>query len=129
MQTILGNEDIIVGVRFPPWPPARRWAFQEFSRRKGDFALAAIALFYDHSPDGNVENAHIGVIGATDIPRRLPAAEAVLNGHRLEDSIILAAAQAAANEVDPPSDLHGSSKYRKSLVATLVKRCLQQTQV
>ena len=63
LETCLAADDVIVAVRFPAWPAARRWAFEEFSRRPGDFALAAISLFYDTAPDGAVADAHIGVIG------------------------------------------------------------------
>ena len=129
LQTCLDDNEIITGIRFPRWSQSRRWAFEEFSRRRGDFALAAVMLFYDLTDNGCVKDAHIGVIGATDLPRRLPAAEAIINGQRLDEPIIVAAAAAAAQEANAPGDLHGSAEYRKSLVATLTKRCLRKTQV
>jgi aerobic carbon-monoxide dehydrogenase medium subunit len=129
LQTCLDDNEIITAIRFPRWNPNRRWAFEEFSRRKGDFALAAIMLFYDLADDGRPKDAHIGVVGATDLPRRLPAAESMINGHGLDETTIIAAAEAAASEVNAPGDLHGSPEYRKSLVATLTKRCLRKTLV
>ena len=127
LETCLAADDVIVAVRFPAWPAARRWAFEEFSRRPGDFALAAISLFYDTAPDGAVADAHIGVIGATDVPRRLPTAEAALHGRRLDEAAIAAAAAAAMAAVEPGNDLHGSSAYRRSLVGTLLGRALRTT--
>jgi carbon-monoxide dehydrogenase medium subunit len=127
LETSLGPDDIITGVRFPAWKPGRRWAFEEFARRRGDFALAAVAVFYDRADDGALHDAHIGVIGATDRPRRLGAAEAILNGRVLDEESIAAAAEAAALAVDPLSDLHGSAAYRRSLVATLLARALRKT--
>jgi carbon-monoxide dehydrogenase medium subunit len=129
LQTCLDDNEIITGIRFPRWGQSRRWAFEEFSRRRGDFALAAVMLFYDLTADGRVKDAHIGVIGATDVPRRLHAAEAIINGQKLDAPTIAAAAAAAAQEANAPGDLHGSAEYRKSLVATLTKRCLHKTQV
>ncbi len=126
LETCLEADDIIVGVRFPKWPAQRRWAFEEFARRRGDFAIAAIALFYD-VVNGVVANAHVGVIGATDKPRRIVEAEAILNGAQLDGATIAAAAAAASESVDPPSDLHGSAAYRRSLVATLLTRALRKT--
>jgi carbon-monoxide dehydrogenase medium subunit len=115
---------MILGVVFPAWPAARKWGFAEFARRPGDLALAGIALFYDLDAAGRPSGAHIAVIGATDLPMRLPAAEALLNGAGLDETSVAAIAQAAADSVDPPADIHASIAYRKSLVATLTGRAL-----
>src|SRR5438045_3937189 len=63
LTTALLPDEIIVEIRLPAWPAGRRWGFQEFARRRGDFALAAAALFYDTDPGGKATNAHVGVIG------------------------------------------------------------------
>jgi carbon-monoxide dehydrogenase medium subunit len=126
LETSLDPADIIVGVRFPKWPQGRRWAYEEFARRRGDFALAAVALFYDLE-NGVVANAHVGVIGATDRPRRLAEAEAALNGGKLDDAAIAAAASAASKAVNPSKDMQASIPYRRALVGTLVSRALQKT--
>ena len=76
MTTVLEPDEILVELRLPPWPAERRWAFLEFARRRGDFALAGIALYYDLDEEGHATGAHIGVIGASDRPHRLAAAEA-----------------------------------------------------
>jgi aerobic carbon-monoxide dehydrogenase medium subunit len=125
LTTLLAPDEIIVELRLPSWPAARRWAFQEFARRRGDFAVAGIALFYDQE-GGRTKNAHIAVIGASSRPCRLSGAEAALNGRQLDEAAILAAARAAAAEVDPPEDLHASAAYRRALVETLTERALRQ---
>jgi len=124
LETCLQDGEIITSIASPRWPKARRWAFEEFSQRRGDFALAGVALFYDVDGESRAQNVHIGVIGATDRPRRLPGAEAALNGHVISDEVIAKACAAASAEVDPPSDIHGSAAYRRSLVGTLLQRAL-----
>jgi carbon-monoxide dehydrogenase medium subunit len=124
MATCLAPDEIITQIRLPPWPRGRRWAFEEFARRRGDFALAGIALFYDLEPNGDVANAHIGVIGASDRPHRLMAAEKAINGAVLDAAAIAAAADAASSAVDPMADHHAPADYRRALVATLVERAL-----
>ena len=124
MATCLAPDEIITQIRLPPWPRDRRWAFEEFARRRGDFALAGIALFYDLEPNGHVANAHIGVIGASDRPHRLMAAENAVNGAAIDADAIEAAARAAAAAVDPMEDHHAPADYRRALVATLVERAL-----
>src|SRR5580700_8014289 len=70
--TALKPDEIITEIRFPPWPAKRRFGFQEFARRRGDFALAAAMLFYDED-GGKARNAHVGAIGVADRPLRLTA--------------------------------------------------------
>ena len=124
LETCLQDGEIITSIELPCWPQARRWAFEEFSQRRGDFALAGVALFYDLDGEHRVQNVHIGVIGATDRPRRLANAEAALNGQALSDEVIAKACAAASAEINPPSDIHGSAEYRRSLVGTLLQRAL-----
>jgi carbon-monoxide dehydrogenase medium subunit len=127
LQTSLGHDEILTEVHLPAWPPARRWAFKEFARRKGDFAMAGVALCYDLDDRDRVVGPHIGAIGVADRPIRLAAAEAVLNGNALTESRIGAAAAAARDEIDPPSDIHAPGAYRRALVATLLTRGLTES--
>jgi len=85
----------------------------------------ASSCFYDEDRQGALSNAHVGVIGACPRPRRLTRVETVLNGHTIDDGLIRQAAATAAEEVDPPDDLHGDAAYRRGLVATLVERGLR----
>ena len=126
LSTVLRYDELITEIRLPPWPAARRWAFEEFALRRGDFAIAGIAAFYDEDAAGRATNAHIGVIGACTQPHRLANAEAALNGKKVDAAAIQAAATAASAEVDPPSDLHAGADYRRSLVATLLERALRR---
>src|SRR5215831_10526838 len=88
LVTALSSDEIIVEIRLPVWPAGRRWGFQEFARRRGDFALAAAALFYDIDAGGKATNAHVGVIGVADRPLRLGSVEAVLNGSVVDETTI-----------------------------------------
>jgi len=128
LSTVRRADEIVTELRLPAWPTNRCWSFQEFAQRKGDFALAGIALFYDQDADGLTENAHVGVIGACDRPHRLPSVEALLNGQPIGDALIRAAAALAAKAVDPPEDLHADATYRRGLVRTLVDRALRAAQ-
>ncbi len=125
LTTALTSDEIIVSIRLPPWPAARRWGFQEFSRRRGDFAMAAAAVFYDQDARGKARNAHVGVIGVGDRPLRLSAVEDVLNGETIDEATIAKADAAASAAVDPQDDIHASAAYRRSLVGTMVERALR----
>lgn len=124
LMTALAADEIITEIRLPAWPAGRRWGFQEFARRRGDFALAAAAVFYDPDAGGKATNAHVGVIGVADRPLRLPSVEAVLNGAIIDAATIAKADAATSAAVDPDDDIHASAAYRKSLAGTMVERAL-----
>jgi carbon-monoxide dehydrogenase medium subunit len=125
LTTALAADEIIVEIRLPAWPAKRRWAFKEFARRRGDFAMAGTALFYDVHEGGQARNAHVGAIGVGDRPQRLAAAEAAINGQTVDIATSERAGAAASAAVTPQSDIHASAAYRKALLGTLVERALQ----
>ena len=124
LTTALEPDEIVTEIHLPAWPAARRWAFQEFARRRGDFAMAGVALYYDVN-GGKAANAHIGVIGVGDCQRRLPKAEAALNGKTVDEALAVKVGEAAAAEVEPQEDIHASAAYRRALTGTLAERALK----
>jgi aerobic carbon-monoxide dehydrogenase medium subunit len=124
LTTALKPDEIITEIRFPAWPARRRFGFQEFARRRGDFALAGAAVFYDEA-GGKISNAHAGAIGVADRPLRLRGVEQVLNGHALDEGVIAKAEAAASAVVDPPDDIHAGGAYRKALIGVMVERALR----
>jgi carbon-monoxide dehydrogenase medium subunit len=124
LTTALEPDEIITEIRFPAWPAGRRFGFEEFALRRGDFAIAAAAVFYDVDASGRAANAHVGVIGVGDRPARLPSVEAVLNGARVDADAIAEAAAATSAAVSPQDDIHASAAYRRSLVGIMVERAL-----
>jgi aerobic carbon-monoxide dehydrogenase medium subunit len=125
LTTALAADEIIIEIRLPAWPSGRRWAFKEFARRRGDFAMAGTALFYDTERNGKAHNAHVGAIGVGDRPQRLAAAETAIDGHVVDIPVSERAGAAASAAVTPQTDIHASAAYRKALLGTLVERALQ----
>jgi carbon-monoxide dehydrogenase medium subunit len=126
LTTTLAEDEIITALSLPPWPVGRRWGFQEFSRQRGGFPLAGVAVYYDER-EGAACNAHFAVIAAHSRLERLSAAEDVLNGHELTDDLIERVAQTAAAAIDPVSDTDGPPDYRRALVSTLTARALRDS--
>ncbi len=125
LMTALTPDEIITEIRLSAWPARRRWGFQEFARRRGDFAMAGAAVFYDADESGRARNAHAGAIGVADRPLRLGGVEDVLNGQVIDEATIAKAEAAASAMVDPPDDIHASGAYRRALVGTMVERALK----
>jgi carbon-monoxide dehydrogenase medium subunit len=124
LTTALEADEIITEIHLPAWPAARRYGFQEFARRRGDFAMAGVALYYDVAA-GKAANAHVGVFGVGDCQRRLPKAEAALNGKAVDETLAVKVGEAAAAEVEPQEDIHASAAYRRALTGTLTERALK----
>ena len=125
LMTALQADEIITEIRLPLWPAKRRFGFQEFARRRGDFAMAAAAVFYDDD-GGKARNAHVGAIGVADRPLRLKAAEDAINGSSIDEGVIAKAEAAASASVDPDDDIHASGAYRKALIGVMVERALRE---
>ncbi len=125
MTTALAADEIITAISFPAWPETRRHGFQEFARRQGDFAIAAAAVFYDRDGDA-VRDAHIGIIGDADGPRRLTAVEELLNGRALTPPLLREARNLAEKTASPSSDIHAPARYRGALIGVMVERALAQ---
>jgi carbon-monoxide dehydrogenase medium subunit len=122
LETSLAEDEIIVSVDFPQWPKQRRWAFQEFARRHGDFAIAGVILFYDCDKDGRIGNAHVGAFGPFACAQRLTSVEQALNGQIPNRKLIENVARQASAELDIAGDAQGSAAYKRSLIGTLLER-------
>ena len=125
LTTALEHDEIITEIKLPAWPAKRRWGFREFARRRGDFAMAAAALFYDQDANGKATNAHVGVIGLGDRPRRIPEVEAAINGQIVDEVLMERAAEITSANVEAQADIHASAEYRRSLAGTMVERALR----
>ena len=121
--TSLEPEDLLTEVRLPLLGEDWRVGFCEFARRAGDFAVVA-ALTALRLEDGRIAEARLGAGGVAGTPVRLPSAEAVLLGAEPGEAVFAEAAAAAASEVDPSGDIHGSAEYRRNLTAVMVRRAL-----
>jgi carbon-monoxide dehydrogenase medium subunit len=122
--TALAPDELLLSIRLPPWPSARRHGFRELARRQGDFAIAGCALFYDQER-GYCRDPHVGVFGVADTPLRVREVEAVLADRQVTDEVIREASRVLQGAIAPPSDLHATSDYRRALLGVLLERALQ----
>ncbi|MCY4550010.1 MAG: FAD binding domain-containing protein [Defluviicoccus sp.] len=121
MTTSLDQAEILTEIRIPALAPATGYAFEEFARRKGDYALAGVCTLL--TVEGGVcRAARIAACGIASRPVRLAAAEDALAGGTLDEAARNAAGEAAKEYVTAQADLQASEAYRKDLLAALVRR-------
>ncbi|HTK12889.1 MAG TPA: FAD binding domain-containing protein [Xanthobacteraceae bacterium] len=123
MTTTLKDDELLAEVRLPILPDDTRFGFCEFSRRKGDFAIAMCLATY-RLKDGVITDPRVGIGGAEPNPRRIAAAEQALAGQAPGAKAFDAAADAAAAAVDPMEDHTTTAQYRRDLVRTMTRRAL-----
>jgi aerobic carbon-monoxide dehydrogenase medium subunit len=100
-------------------------AFQEISRRHGDFALVGVAASVTLDQQGRCEAARIALLSAGDRPMLARQAARALAGQEPSVEAIRAASDAAATQdIEPSSDIHASAAYRRHLAAVLTRRAL-----
>jgi carbon-monoxide dehydrogenase medium subunit len=117
-------DELLTEVRFPAAGPGTGVSFEEVARRHGDFAIVGLATSLVFS-GGAISEARLAFAGVSDVPVRAAAAEDLLAGERPSAELFDEAARRATEELDPPADLHGSSDYRKTVAAAVVRRGLR----
>jgi carbon-monoxide dehydrogenase medium subunit len=122
--TALEPGELLVDIAIPPPTAGTGWAFEEVARRHGDFALAGAAAVVTIDEGGVCGSARVVLFGVGEGPVVAAQATAGLPGRRLDEAAILDAGGRVAGDIDPPSDLHASSAYRRQLCRVLVQRTL-----
>ncbi len=122
--TELEAEELVVAARLPADSGRRRYAFEEFAQRHGDFALASAACAVECDDTGKLSYATLVLGGVDERPFVVDTADLV--GRLPEDEMIATACERAAIGCDPPSDHHASAAYRRQLARTLAGRVLRR---
>ena len=125
--TAIQPGELLTEVTIPPQPPNSGHAFEEISRRHGDFALVGVAAVVQLDGSGLCAGARIALLSVGDRAMLATHAEEVLVGHQPSPELTRAAAEAAsAKDIDPSTDIHASARYRRQLAAVLTRRVLDR---
>jgi len=126
LTTALQPGELVVGIRLPV-PGARTGsAIEEFSRRAGDFAIAAAAAVVELDAAGRVARARVAMAGVGPVPQRLTRVEDALAGETPTGDTIRKALAARPLEIEPDGDVHASAAYRRHLAGVLAARALDR---
>jgi carbon-monoxide dehydrogenase medium subunit len=122
--TALEPDELLVEVTIRRPEPGTVTVFREFATRRGDFALAGVAVSCRRDDAGVVTDCRIAASGVAPTPHRLRRTEALVTGSVLDAALLAELPTSARAEVDPTSDIHASADYRRRLTGVLVRRAL-----
>jgi aerobic carbon-monoxide dehydrogenase medium subunit len=124
-ETALAPGEIVTAVRVPASPPRARHGYVKFCPRSAeDKPLIGVAALLVFDASARCCDARIALGGAAPSAIRARHAESIVLNERLDERAVRAAADAAAGECDPLSDLMGSASYRREMVRVWVRRLL-----
>ena len=126
LTTALEPDELLLRVRISLPGKDTYTVFREFATRRGDFALAGVAVLCQVDDAGVVRATRIAATGVGPTPQRLTDVENLLVGQRLTDDTLREADQLARGSVDPAGDIHASAAYRQRLTGVLVRRGLAE---
>jgi len=122
LTTTRRSDEIVIEARFPVLARTAGWAFDEVTRRHGDFAIAGVGAIVRLDAQGRASDVRLAARGVAERPLRLTEAERHLVGTALTPADLNAAGKLAVSAVTVPDDLHASARYRGRVVSTLTAR-------
>ena len=122
--TALEHDEILTEIRIPVPPAGSGGAYLKLERKVGDFATVGVAAQITLDGAGICRGAGIGLTNVGPTPIKAHRAEECLLGKPIDEALIRQAAQLAADQAEPSSDLRAPAEYKSSMVKELTRRAL-----
>jgi aerobic carbon-monoxide dehydrogenase medium subunit len=127
MTPAIEPNELVTAVRFPRWAQDAAYAFIEFSRRHGDFAITSAAVLMEIDPRGKIARASITIGGMGTAPSRAREVEQTITG-QVPGSELFRDACESCRKLEAIDDIHAPASYRQHLAAVLSRRALEKAQ-
>jgi aerobic carbon-monoxide dehydrogenase medium subunit len=122
LESAVEPGELAIEAFFPAFGPGTGTAFVEIARRNGDYALCGVAAAVSRGSDGAVTQARAAYISMSAVPMVITMAGC--EGDPTAPKSWRAAAEQAADQLEPETDLHASADYRRQLARVLTARAL-----
>jgi aerobic carbon-monoxide dehydrogenase medium subunit len=123
MTPALEPDEVLTGATFPCWPAGHGYAFVEFARRHGDFAIVSTAVLIEEDKNGKVTRASVTLGGMGPAPVRASEVEKALVGETIEEKRLREICE-TLRTLDAIDDIHAPASYRQQLATVLPRRAL-----
>ena len=126
-KTAFEPGELLVDITVPAARLGKSCVFAKFGLRKGQaLALVNVAAAVEVDQAGVLSETRIALGAVAPTVIRARAAEASLDGTKPDEEALRKAADIAVGETKPITDFRASADYRRELVRTLTRRCLDQ---
>jgi aerobic carbon-monoxide dehydrogenase medium subunit len=122
MTPAIELDELVTGASFPCWPAGHGYAFVEFARRHGDFAIVSAAALLEEKT-GKVTRASVTLGGIGPAPVRASDVERALIGETIEENRLREICE-TLRKLDAIEDIHAPASYRQQLATVLSRRAL-----
>jgi CO/xanthine dehydrogenase FAD-binding subunit len=123
LMTAAQPDELVSEVSFPTATAGTGYAFEEFARRPGDFALVSVGCCVEH--DGDIVSAAKVVLGGVGpTPVAVEGLDGVV-GQSCARAAATAGAAVAAH-ITPLADIHATPDYRRHLARALTERAIRR---
>ena len=123
MTPATGMDEVLTGVEIPTWSEGHGYAFVEFARRHGDFAITSAAALLEIGQGGRITRASLTVGGVGAAPVRMTSIEEALIGQTGDEEKLRELCE-TCREIDALGDVYASSEYRQHLATVMSRRAL-----
>jgi carbon-monoxide dehydrogenase medium subunit len=123
MASSIALDELVTGATFPCWPPGHGYAFVEFARRHGDFAIVSAAALIETDNNGKVTRASLTLGGMGPAPVRASDVEHALIGEIIAEKQLREICE-MLRKLDAIDDIHAPQSYRQQLATVLSRRAL-----
>jgi carbon-monoxide dehydrogenase medium subunit len=125
MSPAIEADEMVTGVTLPLWPAGHGYAFVEFSRRHGDFAICSAAALLEEDKSGRITRASVTIGGVGPAPVRAREVERALTGQAASETLFRDSCE-SCRKIEAMSDVHAPADYRQHLAAVLSRRALEK---
>lgn len=127
LETTLRPDELATEAFFPALPSDGGTAFDEISRRHGDYALCGVGAVVRTDESRQVVSARTGYLSVSEVPTVVDLTEALTGGDgTISDTALDAAADLADAALEPEADIHATADYRRHLARVLTRRVVRQ---
>jgi CO/xanthine dehydrogenase FAD-binding subunit len=123
--TALEPDELLTEIQVPLLSPQTGWAFKEIARRHGDYALVGVAAIVAVDANSKCQQARLVFLSVGNGPVVAEQAAQALIGQTPSPKLFQETAQLASEkDIDPPTDIHASSEFRRHLAKVLTEQAL-----
>jgi len=125
MTPAIELNELVTAVRFPQWAQKHGYAFVEFARRHGDFAITSAAVLLEGDGAGKITRASVTIGGMGTAPSRAREVEQAVIGQVPAGNLFREACE-SCRKLEAIDDVHAPASYRQHLATVMSRRALEK---